>query len=150
MGFFSVLTGSFKKSKNLRKLQMRISPPSQGIEDITSNFMASLQSGRNERDEALDEFLDLCISDEGVSKVMAEYGLSRYDLKKIYINLTANGLGQWIKGHQAALSTIAYYEPLLFHVESEKRGGSYLETVGVLLAYWKGRIPQGGLLKALQ
>ena len=112
--------------------------------------MANLQSGRNEHDEALEEFLTLCTNDEGVSKVMADYGLGRDDMKKIYINLTANGLGQWIKGHQVALSTIAYFEPLLFHVESEKRGEPYMQTVRALLAYWEGRIPQGGLLKALQ
>lgn len=150
MGFFSSLSGSFKKSKNLRKLQMRISPPDQTIGDITSNVIASLKSGRNDRDEALEEFLDLCINDEGVMKVMAEYNLSRDDLEKIYINLNINGLGQWIKGHQAALSTIAYYEPLLFHVESERRGEPYMQTVSTLLAYWEGRIPQGGLLKALR
>lgn len=150
MGFFSALIGSFKKSKNLRKLQVRISPPDQNIEDITSNFMDSLQSGRNDRYDAIEEYLDLCINDEGVKKVMMEYDLSRDDLKKVYINLIKTGLGQWIKGHHAALSTIAYYEPLLFHVESERRDGSYLETVGALLSYWEGRIPQGGLLKALR
>jgi hypothetical protein len=150
MGFISSRAGSFKKSKNLRKLQMLISPPDQTIEDITSNIMASLKSGRNERDEALKKFLDLCTNDEGVMKVMAEYNLSRDDLERIYINLNMNGLGQWIKGHQAALSTIAYYEPLLFHVVSERRGEPYMQTVGTLLAYWEGRIPQGGLLKALK
>jgi hypothetical protein len=150
MGFFSSLSGSFKKSKNLRKLQMRISPPNQTIEDITSNVMASLKSGRDDQKEAVKEFLDLCINDEGVKKVMSEYSLSRGDLERIYINLNINGLGQWIKGHQAALSTIAYYEPLLFHVESERRGEPYMQIVSSLLAYWEGRIPQRGLLKALR
>ena len=150
MGFFSALRGSWKKSKNLRKLQIRISPPNQSAEDIASNLMANMQSGRNDHDEALEEFLALCIKDEGVEKVMRNYDLDRDDLKKIYINLNLNGLGQWIKGHQAALSTIAYYEPLLFYVESEKRGEPYLQIVGALLEYWEGRIPQGGLLKALQ
>ena len=150
MGFFSALIGSFKKSKNLRKLQLLISPPNQNIEDIASNFIDSIQSGRNDSDEAIEEYLDLCINDEGVKKVMMEYDLSRDDLKKVYSNLLITGLGQWIKGHYAALSTIAYYEPLLFYVESEKRDGSYLETAGALLSYWEGRIPQGGLLKALR
>jgi len=122
----------------------------ENIKNITSNFMDSLQSGHNDRDEAIEEYLDLCINDEGVKKVMVKYDLSRDDLKKVYINLIKTGLGQRIKGHHAALSTIAYYEPLLFHVESERRDGSYLETVGALLSYWEGRIPQGGLLKALR
>jgi hypothetical protein len=75
---------------------------------------------------------------------------SRDDLKEIYKDLSANGLGQWIKGHQAALSTIAYYEPLIFYVESDRRRVPYLEKVDMLLAYWEGRIPQGGLLKIMQ
>jgi len=86
MGFLSALIGSFKKSKNLKRLQVRISPPDQNIKNITSNFMDSLQSGHNDRDEAIEEYLDLCINDEGVKKVMVKYDLSRDDLKKVYIN----------------------------------------------------------------
>ena len=149
MGFFSSLSGSMKKSTNLRKLQLRISPPNQTIDDVVSNAMESLQSGRNDQEETIKEYLDLCVNDEGVKKVILKYNLSRNDLEKIYINLNINGLGEWIKGHQAALSTIAYYEPLLFHVESERRGEPYMQIVSALLDYWEGRIPQGGLLKTL-
>ncbi len=150
MGFFSAISKSAKKSKKLRKLQLIISPPDQTIEDLASNFMSNLTSGKDEKGDALEEFLDLCEDDDGVVKIMAQYNLKRDDLKEIYKKLIAIGLGQWIKGHYAALSTIAYYEPLLFVVESERRGVPFMEVVGGLLEYWDGRIKQGGLLQSLQ
>jgi len=150
MGFFSGLAGSYKKSKKLRKLQLKISPPDQTLDDITSNFMVSLKSGRDEKEEALEEFLDLCINDEGVAKVLSKYDMDRNDLKDIYIQLEFSGFGQWIKGHYVALSTIAYYEPLLFFVESTRRSVPFLEITGALFEYWEGRVRQGDLLKFLQ
>lgn len=149
MGFFSSLTGSFKKSKKLQKLQKQISPPGQSVGDLVSDFKQTLSSGVNQKDKALEEFLNLCESDEGVAKVMSQYNLSRSDLKDIYIRLSAAGLGQYIKGHHAALSSIAYYEPLLYIVESEKRGENWSTIVGNLLYYWDGKIPQSGLINQL-
>ena len=150
MGFFSSLAGSYKKSKKLRELQLKISPPDQTLDDITANFMASLKSGRDEKDEALEEFLDLCVNDEGVSKVLSEYGMDRSNLKAIYRLLIANGFGQWIKGHYVALSTIAYYEPLLFFVESGRREVPFADVAHALFEYWEGRVKQGELLRSLQ
>ena len=149
MGLFSSLAGSFKKSKKLQKLQKQISPPGQSAGDLVSDFKQSLASGTSRRDQALEEFLDLCESDEGVSKVMHQYNLSRDDLKNIYIRLNTAGLGQYIKGHHAALSSIAYYEPLLYIVESEKRGEGWSNIVGNILYYWDGTIPQSGLINKL-
>jgi predicted transcriptional regulator len=131
MGFFSSLKGSFNKSKMLRNLQMEIT------------------SGANRKNQAIDEFLDLCESDEGVAKVMIQYNLNRNDLKDIYKRLVGSGLGQWIKGHYAALSTIAYFEPLIYVVDSEKKGTKWEEIVGNILYYWQGKIPQGRLYKKI-
>jgi len=149
MGIVSRAFSSYRKSKQLRKLQLAISPRNQSVADLASHVRASVASGVNPRDQALVEYLDLCERDAPVAQVMTEYQLSRADLKNIYIELMANGLGQWIKGHYAALSTIAYYEPLLYCAESTKRGQSRLETFHALLSYWEGRVPQGGLLGSL-
>jgi hypothetical protein len=134
MGFFSSLKGSFNKSKRLNKLQMEISGQS---------------SGADRKGQPLEEFLDLCESDEGVAKVMLQYNLNRNDLKDIYRRLVSVGLGQWIKGHYAALSTIAYFEPLIYVVDSEKNGTEWMEIVGNILYYWQGKIPQGKLYKKI-
>lgn len=144
------MAGSYKKSKKLRKLQLKISPPEQTLYDITSNFMAIFKRGRDEKEEALEEFLDLCINDEGVAKVLCDYDMDRNDLKNIYIKLVANGFRQWIKGHYVALSTIAYYEPLLFFAESTRRRVPFIEIAGALFEYWEGRIRQGDLLRLIQ
>jgi hypothetical protein len=150
MGLFSSLSGSFKKSRKLQKLQKQISLPGQSVDDLVSDFKQSLSSGTNRQDQVLEKYLDLCESDEGVAKVISQYNLSRGDLKTIYIRLNAAGLGQYIKGHHAALSTIAYYEPLLYFVESEKRGEGWSNIVGNLFCYWEGTIPQYGLINKLQ
>ena len=76
----------------------------------------------------------LCEQDGGIRKVMEFEHLLRSDLEKLYWQLAVAGLGQWIKGHYAALSTIADVEPL----------------ISDLLAYWEGRIPQGALLNKVR
>ncbi len=150
MGFFLTLAKSYKKSKKLKKLQLMISPPDQTIDNLSSNFMNNLKNGTDEKGEALEKFLDLCINDEGVATVLNEYDMDRNDLKNIYIQLIANGFGQWIKGHFVALSTIAYYEPLLFFVESTRRDVPVRKIASALFEYWEGRIRQGDLLISLQ
>lgn len=82
MGLFSSLVGSFKKSKKLQKLQKQISPPNQSVGVMNSDFKQTLSSGINKKDKALEEFLNLCESDDGGAKVMSQYSLSKSDLKK--------------------------------------------------------------------
>jgi len=81
MGIFSSLARSFKKSNKLQKLQKEISPPRQSGEDL-ADYARSLVSGTSRREQALEEFLDLCESDEGVANVIKQYNLNRGDLKK--------------------------------------------------------------------
>lgn len=146
MGFFSNLIRSWNKSSRLQELQKAIVPPNQSISDVVSSAKRSWESGMSEKDCALEEFLDLCESDEGVKKIMEIEQLSRSDLRDLYFSLSAAGLGQWIKGHYAALSTIAYVEPLQYLVHAQKRGIGWGEIVLNLLEYWEGKIPSGELL----
>ena len=147
MGFFSNLKQSWKKSSRLQELQKVIAPPNQNVDGLVSDFMRSLESGSNERDRALEEFFDLCESDAGVKKVMEIEHLSRSDLKELYHYLCKVGLGQWVKGHYAALSTIAYVEPLQYSVRAQKRGVNLQEIAINLLDYWEDKIPSGSLLR---
>ena len=81
---------------------------------------------------------------------MKKYNLDRDDLKGIYSELLAVGLGQWIKGHYVALSTIAYYEPLYYYVESKRKGSSIYEIANGLIEYWTGSIRQGELYRSVR
>ena len=150
MGFLSNLTRSWRKSKRLRELQRKIAPPGQSVGDVISDFRSRLDGENSPEDVALEQFLDLCQSDQGIAQVMREHGLERTHLKEIYVLLSTAGLGQWIKGHHAALSTIAYVEPLLFFIESERRATPFARTVAALLEYWDGQVAHGSLLKSLQ
>ena len=146
MGFFSNIVRSWKKSSKLRGLQAAIAPPGQTIDSMIAGFMQSLSGGPDSRAAALAEFFDLCESDEGVKSVMQLEGLTRSDLEQIYGSLLAIGLGQWVKGHYAALSTIAFPEPLLYLVRSRKRNVDPHTIASNLLDYWETKIPLGTLL----
>jgi hypothetical protein len=147
MGLFSNTARSFKKSKELRRLQLIISPPNQSARDVATDFTRMLREKSNEREQALQDFLDLCESDDGVAQVMAMEGVTRSDLEDLYHLLTLNGLGQWVKGHFAALSTIAYAEPLLYAVRAQAQVVGPRDIAYTLLEYWEGRIRQGSLLQ---
>lgn len=138
MGIYSTFVHSWKKSFRLRRLQLKIAPPDQTVDD-----------GNPEEDKALEDLLDLCEDDDGIRKLMEIESLSRSDLKEFYHRLCRAGLGQWVKGHYVALSTIAYGEPLLFLVRAERAGMSLREISPILLRYWSNEIPQGGLLRAV-
>ena len=81
---------------------------------------------------------------------MRHYGLSKENLYQYYIQLSAAGLGQWIKGHYVPLSSITYFEPLLYLVEAKKREIDWATIVGNLLQYWEGAFSNGGLLDILE
>ena len=150
MGLFLSLAKSLKKSRKLAKLQRQIHPPNETANDMVNEALKDMLGGggnRRQRERYLEEFLDLCVSDKGVKAVIDKYGLDKDDLREIYSNLLIGGLGQYIKGHFAALSTIAYHEPLLYVVKSEQANVSRAEIMSNLLSYWNNDIPQGGLVK---
>jgi len=138
MGLFSSFKKSWEKSGKLRKLQKR-------IYSAQINF-----EGEEEKQLMNKYFEEICLQDEGVVSIINDYGLSKDDLYQYFISLSAAGLGQWIKGHYVPLSTIAYHEPLLYLVESEKRDVSRLTILENILDYWKGSINQGQLLTILK
>ena len=140
MGFFSDIAYSWTKSKKVRKLQLKIAPL--GPRGVVTDFLV----GTLGRDEALEDYLDLCMADGGVARVMREYNLTREDLVEFYDRLCMVGLGQWINAHFVALSTLAYAEPLQYLAESRRRmqmlgtvDSSRWATIGAeLMAYWAG------------
>ncbi len=149
MGILSFFFRSWKKSSKLRALQLKIAPPGLTVDEYVAEFMHTIRSGDSNKEKALEEFLDLCEEDDGIRNVMQIESLSRSDLKELYLRLCSAGLGQWIKGHYAALSTIAYGEPLLFLVRAEKTGMNLREISVILLRYWANEIPQGSLLRSV-
>ena len=147
MGIFSTIVKSWKKSSRLQELEKAISPPHQSGGNLSDS--PSITDAIQAKDRALEDFLNLCEADDGVQQIMKVEGISRTDLKNIYIDLLAAGLGQWIQGHYAALSTIAYVEPLQYTIRAQKAGAPMTDVAGNLLDYWSGRIPQGALLSQI-
>ena len=144
MGFFRNTVSSFKKSGKLSKLQRIIHPPNEGINDLIKNIRNPEVA--EQKQKALQEYLDMCYNDVNIAAVMDKYKLKRTDLENIYIDLNSAGFGQWIKGHFVSLSTIAYPEPLIYYCEAKSRGEERMNIIGNLLFYWEGKIRQGQLL----
>ncbi len=144
MGFISKLFNSLNKSKEIKRLQSIIDPE---IDDLVTKFRYLQSVDAIKINAALEEYLTLCESDENIAQIQVRYKINRNDLKNIYETLSKNGLGGWTKGHQCALSSIAYPEPLIFIIESEQQGKSWGDIVWRLNAYWDGRISQGTLIK---
>ena len=138
---------SYKKSKKLRKLQLALHPPNiSTIDKLTEDI---LHSNLKYSEQKLEEFYDLCENDINVKDVMKKYGLTREDLKEIHFLLSYFGLAQWINDHYASLSSIAYPETLFYIAEARQRDYDPQKIVLILIEYWKGNIPNGGLLKLL-
>jgi hypothetical protein len=137
-----------EKSEKLSKLQSIIwgdlgSPDPTGFE--------AMQRSMKAKEEALEEYWDLCEADESIAGLMQLYDFSRKDLNDVYLKMIDVGIGQWVKGHFVALSALAYREPFHYLMESEERGrwdGEDFKKVAVdILHYFREEIPQGELYK---
>src|SRR5690348_9711528 len=150
MGFLSELTRTWTKALRLQKLQKAITSPNRNVLETASDLSCLLGNDEpSKKGRALEEYFDLCESDDGVKRVMAREDLSRFDLKGIVVRLLARGLGEWIQGHYIALSTIAYAEPLQYFIYAEKRGVGRQQISFDLLEYWEGRITARELLQQI-
>ena len=136
MGIVKQFVTSYKKSKKIQRLQKAIA---------SSNEVVNLQLDSNSSKDLLGEYIEFCKADSSVAEVISLYSVSDGDLRNLYQKMQLAGLGQFIKGHYASLSSLAYIEPLQYILESERRGTEWLTVVGHLLMYWEGKIPQRGL-----
>ncbi len=144
------LIASYKKSKKLRRLQLRISPPPRVNESFIEACRRSISANRSEADRAIEEFLDMVESDPNLVPIIQHYGATREELASISKGFGGVGLGGWIRGHLVEWSSIAYPEPLFFILESTKRGSSNMEIAFWLTRYWRKELPQGELIRRLQ
>jgi len=136
----------------IRKLQKKLTSTN-GASAKTSRLEQML-SGIEEQNHALDRYLDFCVSDKQIRFVLEHSEANRADLERIYKNLIMNGAGQWVKGHYVAASSIAYAEPLTFilaanSIEASDEDISPFELTALLIDYWQGEIPAGGLYRML-
>jgi hypothetical protein len=145
MNFFSSWLQSWRRSSKRSKLQSQIYCPKPLASNPVTYVIMLLSRRSDDGDRALADYLDLCESDEAVAKVMEMEQLSRSSLIDIYGHLLTNGLDRWVKGHHAALSSIAYPEPLYLASRAPNKGMSWREIAFSLLEYWEHSIPEGEL-----
>ena len=93
-----------------------------------------------QRERLLGEYIDFCLTDIGVSKIIEDYEITKEGLKEIYNKLLALGDGQWVGGHYVALSTLAYVQPLEYFLKAQKIGKSGVEVAYNLIIYFEKRM----------
>lgn len=109
-----------------------------------SDFVRSLGSGtRSENDDALEELLDFCETDDDLRKVMDDHSVDREDLQEIYKLLVANGAGQWERGYYVPVATLAQHYPLNFVLERYEEDDMPWGMVCVLLLEYFERDESG-------
>ncbi len=134
------------REKRLRVLQREIAYD----ERDPANFSRGMGSVLRDRPaELMTIYTNVCLEDAQVADVMMDYELGAEGLRDIYARLKLAGLDHWIGGRHAALSTIAYAEPLEFFIESERRRIAPVATAIILIEYWEGRIRKGRLVDYL-
>jgi len=78
-----------------------------------SNAMAMMDNSR-QKDDALQELLDIAIDDSAASDVIRRYGKSRDEIEKLYVTLTMSGAGQWEKGAYVAAAALCSRQTMEF------------------------------------
>ena len=131
---------SWQRSSKRRKLQLQICTPNPVSPNPLVYAIMLLSRRPDDADRALAAYFELCESDERVAEVMRTEQISRSGLHEIYRHLLANGLDRWVKGHHAALSTIAYADPLYFASRAPNKGMEWREVAYALLRYWEGSL----------
>ncbi|WP_149983342.1 hypothetical protein [Pseudoalteromonas rhizosphaerae] len=116
-----------------------------------TDLRTELSSDSSPKQEALDEYLYICIESDDISELMLEFNLNKDSLKEIYNDLILMSLGQWVKGQYVALSTLYNYEALGFYLVAKNSGIENSSIGETLYDYWYGNITKldlAGLLNA--
>ena len=111
--------------------------------------MIELINWSEKREKLLNEYIDFCLTDTGISKVVKDFNITKKDIKEIYNQLLASGAGQWQGGHYVALSTLAYAQPLEYFLKAKKIHKSDLEIMYNLTVYFEKGMNQNLLKEQL-
>ncbi|MGO2356237.1 MAG: hypothetical protein ACTH58_16070 [Marinomonas foliarum] len=98
---------------------------------------------------ALEEYLLTSIEFDDVHDLTLQYGLNLDSFHDIYADLLRIGLGQWINGSYAALSTISNGETLDFYLIAKSSKIAESDIAETLFEYWSGSIKRGSLAKLI-
>ncbi len=121
---------SLKKSGRLKRISKVL-----GAE--LSFDVSSLASEVGTKNQALSELFDLCEADPDLSQVLTDYSADRGQLEATYQALTANGAGQWARGHYVAASAFAFVPTLEYILGAHPEGESLPEMAFKLVDYFE-------------
>lgn len=134
MGFINNIFSSLTKSHKLQQMQNDL-----GNIPIPQDA-TSLMSWSEKREKLLNQYIDFCLTDLGVLKIVKDFEITKKDLKEIYNKLLSSGAGQWVRGHYVALSTLAYMQPLEYFLKAKRMHKSDIEIMSNLIVYFEKRM----------
>lgn len=105
---------SFKKSNLLSKIATESSRKRFDANNTLSQTIKSITQGKtlNKQELYIEQLFTLLASDRHTTNLLAEYGKTFDDLRKIISKLELFGAGQIVKGHYVAVSSIAFLKQL--------------------------------------
>lgn len=111
-----LLIFSFKKSKLLSKIATESNQKHFDANDILNQAIQNITRGKtlNKRELYIEQLLTLLAKDIHTTNLLAEYGKTFDDVRKIISQLELFGAGQIVKGHYVAVSSIAFIKQLQF------------------------------------
>lgn len=120
----SRLIFSFKKSRLLSKIAAESASKPFDISEFLNQEIKNRVQGKtlSKRELYIEQLLSLLSTDKYTAKLLAQYGKTFDDVRKIIDVLESNGAGQVIKGHYIPISSIAFLKQLqtvLQHWDSE-------------------------------
>lgn len=109
-----ILLFSFKKSRLLSKIAAESNLKNSDASEILQRTIKSMTQGKtlNKRELYIEQLLALLASDKQTTNLLAEFGNTFDDIRKIINKLELNGAGQIVKGHYVAISSISFLRQL--------------------------------------
>jgi hypothetical protein len=133
-----------RKSFKLSSLQRKY------MAELNERAKDSMKALAGPTNTALQEYYRFCLNDRDLRAILHGYKIDFPQFEELVSRLERGGLGQKIKGHYAALSSLTFGEPLIYVIVKSKDGTSVIDLCGKLLDYWDDRLPAGYLLQELQ
>ena len=89
-----------------------------------------------DKDKLKNDLFDLLYSDKELKKIIEKYNISREELDKEYLDLSANGAGQWFNGFYVVSNAFCFEETLDYLIRS-KDSESMSQRVTTLINFFE-------------
>ena len=116
MGLLSLLRSSMGKSSQVTRISKVLSRPF-SVKRIRNEIL----SGDTSDNDAIEQLLDLCMTNEILKPIVQKHQATREQLKKIHTWLAVCGAGQWVNGMFVEVAAMAFPDTLDYLLNNYQR-----------------------------